>query len=62
MKAALSESPTTAERAGLIDAVTSEAAGYLAVDLVSGSAASIVKAVDAVIVDLVFGRPHPMPE
>jgi hypothetical protein len=62
MKPALSESPTDPERAGLIDAVTSEAAGYLGVDLVSGSPASIVKVVDAVTVELVFGRPHPIPE
>jgi hypothetical protein len=62
MNAALSESPTDPERADLIDAVTSEAAGYLEVDLASDSPASIVKAVDAVIVNLVFGKPHPIPE
>src|SRR6185503_417876 len=62
MSTSLSESPPNAERMGLIEAVTKEAAGVLGVDPVKDSPDAIVQKVDATIVDLVFGRPTSIPQ
>jgi hypothetical protein len=62
MDAALSESPTDPERARLIEAVTTDAATYVGVDLARDTPADIVATVNAVIVKIVFGEPHPIPE
>jgi hypothetical protein len=62
MNAALSESPTDPERARLIEAVTAEAATYLDLDMARDSPVHIAKVVDSVIVKIVFGETHPIPE
>ena len=62
MSTPLSVGPMDAERMKLIEAVTSDAAGFLGVDPALDSPADVVKKIDAVIVDLVFGRPVPIPE
>ena len=62
MSAAPKESPTDPERMRLIEAVSNEAAAYLGVDPMSDNPASIVKAVDAAIVRIVFGEAVPIPE
>jgi hypothetical protein len=58
----LSESLTDPERARLIEAVTTDAAAYLGVDLVLDGPARIIAAVDATIVKIVFGEAHQIPE
>lgn len=62
MNAPLSVGPTDPERMKLIDAVTSDAVGFLGVDSATDAPTDIVKKIDAVIVDLVFGRPTPIPD
>lgn len=56
-----SESIPDAERQGLIDSVTREAASYLGLDLNQNTPVEIVTAVNETIVDLVFGRETPIP-
>jgi hypothetical protein len=62
MNTPLSVGPTDAERMKLIEAVTSDAAAFLGVDPMADGPAAIVKKINAVIVDIVFGRPAPIPD
>jgi hypothetical protein len=62
MTAPISVSPADTERMRLIETVTKDAAGLLRLDSTADSPASIVKTIDAIIVDIVFGRSAPIPE
>ena len=62
MNAPLSVGSTDAARMKLIEAVANDASGFLGVDPATDSPASIVKKIDATIVDIVFGKPAPIPD
>lgn len=62
MTAPLSVGATDPERMKLIEAVASDANGFLGVDPAKDSPAAIVKKIDATIVDIVFGKPGPIPD
>jgi hypothetical protein len=62
MSPSLSASPADPERLRLIKAVTKDAAAYLGVDPAKDSPANVVAVVDAAIVQIVFGKPDPIPE
>lgn len=58
----MKESKPDSERQGLIDAVTKDAARYLALDLLQNTPSEIVSSVDDTVKKIVFGEGVPIPD